>query len=189
MSKTRKRKSDTTDVLSSTLRERLCKEWKDEIKFQSPRKRRDWLTNPEQGVIAFEAKRRTDLVKELDRRRMRVRSMVCGDAWLEAFDTTGELMPGFHWTTKSTIESDCAGRVRLQLSRNFIAYGDGGDETLVGPAFRRWTPPNSVELEDMIDGLNSKQAAWACLSWPESPSAVIIHRISAMKAKPSSGQW
>jgi hypothetical protein len=46
-----------------------------------------------------------------------------------------------------------------------------------------------VELEDAIDELTPDEAAWRSVTWPDSPSAVVIMRIELGRAKPIDGKW
>lgn len=86
------------------------------------------------------------------------------------------------------------GAVRLVLSRHGVRYGTehapgtaAEEEPTAGPPRRRWTPPQAVGLEDLLDGQSVKEACF--YPHPGSPSADVINRIGEMGAKPLDGNW
>ena len=145
------------------LQEVLRARWRDETNRKPPAEREKFLRSTE-GIVALGAKVCSDLLKEIERRRQRVRDLVPGRAWLEAWENRQQLMPLLAFTSKGSLVPRADGRkhsVRLQLSRAKVRSGIGGFG-FVGATTgsRRLTPPQAVELEDFLDELTPDEAVW-----------------------------
>jgi hypothetical protein len=183
------------DLRSVRVQDLLRAKWRDEIKRKPPAEREQWLMSQE-AIVALGAKVRQDLLKELRRRRDRVRDLVPGGAWLAAWDYGQKLQPLVSFNTKGSLVPHAQGAdgrkysVRLQLSREQVKSGLGEyGYTGATVGTRRLTPPQCVEMEDFIDAMSPDQAAWWTITAEDSPSAVVIARIAAAKAKPVGGNW
>ena len=161
------------DLKSITLRDRVMADWRDRIRKLPPADRDTFLEKPE-AIAALGAKRCREIQKAIREDRGRAESILCSAAWIDAAYYRGEVAP---------VGLPADGRrhdVRLQLSRSGTRYGEG-------PPRRRWTPPQCVEVEDLIDCQSPLRAAM--YPHPDSPSAIAITRICEMKAKPIGGNW
>ena len=180
-----------SDSLSVQLVERVRAEWR-AAKRRPPAERKVFLRTQE-AIAVLGAKVCNDLLKEIDRRGNRVRDLVPGDAWLEAWEHRQQLQPLVAFTSTGSLVPQADGRnhsVRLQLSRATVRSGLG-DCVFAGATTgtRRLTPPQAVEVEDAIDALTPDEAAWRSLTWPDSPSAIAILRIEVARARPIDGNW
>ena len=141
------------DVRSFGVREQLQRKWRDTVRTLPPDERRAWLKSAE-GIVALGAKNARQLVRALDRDERELRRDVPSSCWFDDF-----------WYRK--VEFPPGGRKATRM-RVSVVTG-------------RWTPPQCLALEDMIDGLNEVNAIWLSLQWPASPSAVAIQRIESQR--------
>lgn len=159
-------RASCSDILSVSVRDQLRAQWRDVIKRQSPAQRESWLGSQE-GIVALGARECLQLLKSIKRDRLRASRVVCSMAWFDAIFHGGHRLPQGE-----------VGRwrgVRLQLSRELVRIGEEGE------AHRRWTPPQCVDLEDMLDGMSAVRASF--YEFPASPSAIAIRQIEASRGK------
>jgi len=175
---------------SIQLADVLRAKWKNEIKLKSPSQRWAWLGSQE-GITAMGAKTASNLRRQLERRHHHVSHAVCSDAWEDAWMSAGELPPGlrFNGDGNTVSEHFVDGRrysVRLVRSRGLVRNGDSGgllpgQLPTAGVGTSRWTPPQAVKVEDMLDVMTVKEAEF--YDFPPSPSAEQIKRIGWRKGR------
>jgi hypothetical protein len=176
----------------------LRQRWRDVIRQEPPERRERFLDSPE-GIVALGAQTCHALLKALRRQRHALQARAAGAAVVDAWDRGGAMLPGFEFDDKGRLQQGCSpergrpGAVRLRLSRagvrNGLEHPPGvvGGEPIAGVPTRRWTPPQAVDVEDLLDGMDGREAAF--YDHPISCSAAIIIRIGEAKAKPKGGKW
>ncbi len=170
------------DLRSIRLQDQLRAKWRD-VKRMAPAARERWLKSDEGQCAIGEVECRRQLAL-IAARRKRLRERMPGRYWSNAWYFRGEMPPGLAWGTNTAIVPVAAERrheVRLMLSRECSRNGDEG------VASRRWTPPQSVDVEDMLDAMTPKEAAE--YEYAASPSAEVIGLIAAAAARPVDGKW
>jgi hypothetical protein len=189
------RRSNQADR-SETLVDRLRREWRETVKKQSPAAREQWLKSQD-GISALGAKTCCDLLKQLNWNRRHVMQLVCGGAWLDGHqngrdpDGKGDLQ----YPPPQPDPKIRKHAVRMVLSRARTSFGchDPLAKDFCGREIptRRWTPPQAVAREDQIDSMTMSfdRLYLISLLWEDSPSAQVINRIGALKAKPVGGNW
>jgi len=150
------------DDRSITLQQVLIAQWKREIKRRPAAEREAWLRSPE-AIAALGARQCASLCRAIAAEHLKLSQLVCSGEWLEAWYARGHKLP-IHTPDKGRRYS-----VRLMLSRGLLRLGDEGIP------HRRWTPPQVVDIEDMLDCMGNMEAQF--YAHPPSPSAVAIHRM------------
>lgn len=156
-------------------RRRFEAEW-DARRHHPTRDRIAWLRSS--GVIAFYgAVRCRNLAHQLTRNIEPVQNALPSEPLFEEWDSTGRLPPGLvKIDDKVQMTSpDRRHGVRVRLSRQTTRNGPAGRAT------RRYTPPQAVEVEDLLDALTPDQAE--AYQYPPSPSASVIAAIGQLRGR------
>jgi hypothetical protein len=139
-----------------------------------------------------------DALKQLQKQAAAILAGLASAATADAWLYHDQMPPGLDFDSKGRLRMSQrrADSVRLVLSRAWISNGAGPDAsptcTVQTP---RWTPPQAVELEDMIDLLDHHRdlqrrddvpPAWC--SWPASPSAHAIQQIALRRGRERGGR-
>jgi hypothetical protein len=177
----------------------LRRRWREVVRQQPPERRERFLDSQE-GIVALGAQTCRELLKAIRRQRHSLEANAAGAAMLRGWERDGAMLPGFEFDSKGRLkpveseERRRPGAVRLKLSRAGVRAGmehppgEGvGLDPIAGVPTRRWTPPQAVDVEDLLDGMGGREAA--LYAFPTSCSASIIIRIGEMKAKPKGGKW
>lgn len=149
---------------SVSLREQLLAKWREEVRGKTPAEREAWLQGPE-ARVALGAKKCRELVRQIRGTRASLRDVACSSEWLVAASEHGaQFPPGGDDTA-------------MVLSRAKTRYGApyaGAPDAVPGMTQprRRWTPPNAVDVEDMLDAMDPREALFH--HHPVSPSALAI---------------
>jgi hypothetical protein len=150
------------DDRSVTLQQGLVAQWKREIKRRPAAERETWLRSPE-AIAALGARQCEGRRRAIAAEYGKLSQLVCSGEWLEAWYARGHKLP-IHTPDKGRRYS-----VRLMLSRGLLRMGEEG------VPHRRWTPPQAVDIEDMLDCMGNLEAKF--YTHPPSPSAVAMHRM------------
>jgi hypothetical protein len=156
-----------TDGRSVTLQQVLIARWKREIK-KSPPADRDAFLKSQEAIVALGARQCSELRKGITDAMEGMCKLVPSGAWLEAWWAHNHRLP--HLTP------DVGRRhaVRTMLSRGLSRIGWDGTP------HRRWTPPQAVAVEDILDCMGDAEARFH--NYPPSPSAMAIHRMTHYSA-------
>lgn len=156
-----------------SVRDQLQAHWREVVRRKTPAEREEWLKTAE-AHAALGVDRVRELLKALRRRQSIEQMNLCSGAWLDAHYNRGceQYPPGG--------EADTA----MVVSRELTSWGDErpGDTVLTcTPPSRRWTPPQAVSTEDMLDGKSEREAMF--YRYPPSPSAVAIFVVTTYNRK------
>lgn len=186
------------DLRCARVQLELRKHWREVVRQQPPERRERFLDSPE-GIVALGAQTCRALLKTLRRQRHSFEATAAGAAMLNGWERDGAMLPGFEFDEKGRLkpvrnpERTRPGAVKLRLSRAGVRTGMEheagvvGMDPIAGVPTRRWTPPQAVDVEDLLDGMGGREAA--LYAFPTSCSASIIIRIGEQKAKPKGGKW
>lgn len=168
-----------TDGRVVGLQQILIARWKNEVKGRPPADRDSYLRSQE-AIIALGAKQCAALRRGISEALDSVSRLVPSGAWLEAWWAHNQKMPCF------TPDAGRQYSVRMMLSRGLVQVGE---ESV---PHRRWTPPQAVDVEDMLDCMGNTEAMMH--DHPPSPSAVAIHRMCAyskagLRRLAGDGRW
>lgn len=160
------------DVRSVALKDQLHAKWRDQVRRLKPGEREAWLRTQE-AFVAFGVKGCRELLVAIANERQLVADLVPSLPWLDAWER-GE-RPAFQACDFGRPHGVCP-----VLSRGRVAVGDGD-------RLRRYTPPQAVAEEDLIDLMGELDAL--VHPHPASPSAVVICRWREKNAPPDHGRW
>lgn len=138
----------------------LVTKWKQVIRKWPPMRKYAWLGTQE-AILVLGSKTCQELRKTLEETERTVSLAVPSAAWLEAYQKQGE-----HQPTQKNRRDRHPHAVRLLLSRGLSRVGDEGRPS------RRWTPPQAVDTEDLLDCMGDLEAKYHRA--PVSPSAMAI---------------
>lgn len=152
-------------------------QWRTSIRHRPAGEQVAFLSRPE-AIAALGARNCRDLIRRIQEPIRRITGALVTSSWVEHWERTAELPPGLGIVGKGVVlawsEAHRHG-VRLQLSRGSTRVGEDGHPS------RRFTPPQAVEVEDMLDAMTPMEAIR--YEHPESPSAAVIRRIRELRAE------
>lgn len=179
--------SNFTAATFTTSADRLRAHWKQTVKLAPPGQRWGWL-KAQDAITALGAKQAATLRKQIERRAREVGGTSCSAAWGDEWTFAGQLQPGLRFEGDDQILQVDDGRrhsVRLVRSRGLVRNGESGggprDLPTAGPGTSRYTPPQAVEVEDLLDQLSATEAMY--YSYPASPSAQAIRMIERRRGR------
>jgi hypothetical protein len=168
------------------VQEELRRNWREVVRLRPPAQRERWLDSQD-GRSALGSATCTQLLNAIRTRFTALAAGAASSCWVEAWESHGELPPG--------LDFDGRGRLTMDRSASALVLGvpcvrtgldhPAGSDPLAAPIASaptaRWTPPQAVAVENLLDSMGTLKAI--AYDYPASPSAHAIRTIEARRGR------